>query len=94
MTTPRAAELQNGTATTETVTTAPAVGTAAATTTAHETPPKKQKSVLDAEALESPFSFLKESPSADEEDADMSISSNTVVLALKALAATLLSTIM
>ncbi|EJF09620.1 hypothetical protein [Pontibacter sp. BAB1700] len=56
---------------------------------------KKQKSVLDADALDSPFSFFKDLTSSDEdESSDVTVKSSTVILALKALAATLLSTIM
>ncbi|MBD1397361.1 hypothetical protein H9Q13_09310 [Pontibacter sp. JH31] len=63
-------------------------------TTAQPAPQKKQKSILDAEALESPFSFFKDMSSSEEEESEMSAKSGAIVLALKVLAATLLSTIM
>lgn len=96
-TTPRAAELHNGTATSQTVVqqTSEAPATAAPTNaTAQPATQKKQKSILDAEVLESPFSFFRDMSSSEEDESEMSAKSSAVVLALKALAATLLSTIM
>jgi predicted phage gp36 major capsid-like protein len=97
---PYAANLNNGKATTEThvVVEAPVQTTTPTTTGNTAKPaeaPKKQKSVFDADALQSPFSFLKDAVGgSDEEDKDVAAKSSMVVLALKALAATLLSTIM
>ena len=96
--TPNAADLNNGKATTETeMAAAPNTDTTAATTEdTKPATPKKQKSVLDADVLESPLSIFQDlSSGSDEEEAsDVSVKSSTIVLALKALAATLLSTIM
>ncbi len=98
--TPNAAHLSNGNTTTEAVNTTTATtpvattGTAASNETKPSTP-KKQKSVLDADVLESPFSFFKDlSSGSEDDDTDVTVKSSAVVLALKALAATLLSTIM
>lgn len=53
-----------------------------------------QKSVLDADMLERPLAFFKNSFSPEEEDDDAIFShSTTVVIAVKALIASLLSTI-
>ena len=98
-TTPNAADLNNGKAAAEaTVAVAPDTNATTATETNNAKPsnPKKQKSVLDAEVLESPLSIFNDfSSGSDEEDAsNMTVKSSTIVLALKALAATLLSTIM
>lgn len=96
-TTPNAADLNNGNATTETTTVvAPNADTTVATEEAKPATSKKQKSVLDAEVLESPLSFFKDlnSGSDEEDSSDVAVKSSTIVLALKALAATLLSTIM
>lgn len=96
---PYAANLNNGKATIETYTIAetPAQAVSPVTTGNTAKPaeePKKQKSVFDADALQSPFSFLKDAASgSDEEDNDIAAKSSMIVLALKALAATLLSTI-
>lgn len=91
-TTPNAAQLQNGNASSQTTmaTDAPATNT----TTAKPATTQKQKSVLDADVLESPFSFFKDMSSADEDESEVNVRPSAVVLALKALAATLLSTIM
>ncbi|PVY40404.1 hypothetical protein [Pontibacter virosus] len=95
---PNAAGLNNGKTTSEAAAVvAPDTNTATAATTDGTKPsaPKKQKSVLDDDVLESPFSFFKELASgSDDEESDVTVKSSTVVLALKALAATLLSTIM
>lgn len=96
---PYAANLNNGKATAETHALAPASTQGGASTNTGNTTkpaeaPKKQKSVFDADALQSPLSFLKDATSSDEEDNDIAAKSSMVVLALKALAATLLSTIM
>jgi hypothetical protein len=89
---PNAAQLQNGNAPTQTtvVAEAPATNTAASKPAA----PKKQKSVLDADVLESPFSFFKDMSGSDEDESEVNVKPSAVVLALKALAATLLSTVM
>jgi hypothetical protein len=95
--TPCAAVLHNGTATSQATVEQTKETPATATpnnNTAQPGPQKKQKSVLDAEALESPFSFFKDMSSSEEEESEMSAKSGAIVLALKALAATLLSTIM
>lgn len=96
-TAPRAAELHNGTATSQTVLEQTNEAPAAAnptTATAQPATQKKQKSILDAEALESPFSFFKDMSSSEEDESEMNVRPSTMILALKALAATLLSTIM
>ncbi len=98
---PYAANLNNGKATTETnalaeapAQTAPTTATTGNTAKPAEAP-KKQKSILDADALQSPFSFLKDAAGgSDDENNDIAAPSSMVVSALKALAATLLSTIM
>ncbi|MFT2011197.1 hypothetical protein ACMA1I_21180 [Pontibacter sp. 13R65] len=55
----------------------------------------EQKSVLDAEALESPITFFKDMMSTDSEEEDRSATSpaGPVLIAVKGLVATLLSTI-
>lgn len=97
-TTPHAAELHDGTATSQAIVeqkTNEASATASTkTATAQPATQKKQKSVLDAEALESPFSFFTDMSSSEEDESEVSAKSSAMVLALKALAATLLSTIM
>lgn len=104
-TTPSAADPNNGKSATETsavettVTVAPetSANTATDTNNAKASNSKKQKSVLDAEVLESPLSIFNDFSSGSDEDEDasnMTVKSSTIVLALKALAATLLSTIM
>ncbi|WP_299990071.1 hypothetical protein [uncultured Pontibacter sp.] len=94
--TPNAAHLNNGNSTAEATTViAPNTNSPAATNATEPATPKKQKSVLDADALDSPFSFFKDLSGSDEDDSsDVTVKSSTVILALKALAATLLSTIM
>ena len=98
VTAPHAAELHNGCAANQAAvepTKAP-VATVSADNTANTTSPaqeKKQKSVLDAEALESPLSLFKDITSSDEEESEMSVKPGVMVMALKALVATLLSTI-
>ncbi|MCP2043052.1 hypothetical protein [Pontibacter sp. HSC-36F09] len=98
-TTPNAADLNNGEATTieATAAVAPDTNVTVSTDEAKPETPKKQKSVLDADMLESPLSFFKDLSSGSEEEeesSDLTVRSSTIVLALKALAATLLSTIM
>ncbi|MBX0334363.1 hypothetical protein K3G39_14060 [Pontibacter sp. HSC-14F20] len=98
-TTPNAADLNNGNTTPEATTiVAPEANTNPLPLTDEIKPlaPKKEKSVLDADVLESPLSFFKDlsSRSEEEESSDLTVKSSTIVLALKALAATLLSTIM
>ena len=98
-TAPHAAELHNGCTTNQAAvveaTTVP-VATASVDNTANTASPapeKKQKSVLDAEALESPLSLFKDITTNDEEESEMSVKPGMMVMALKALVATLLSTI-
>ncbi|WP_299706511.1 hypothetical protein [uncultured Pontibacter sp.] len=91
-TTPNAAQLQNGNTSAQTTVVADAPATNA--TAAQPAAPKKQKSVLDADALESPFSFFKDVSGVEEDESEVNVKPSVVVLALKALAATLLSTIM
>lgn len=95
LTAPQAAELQNGYATAPTAVAPANTSSAAATTeaTASPAPQKQQKSVLDAEALESPLSYFKDAASPEEEDTEMAVRPGVIMQALKALVATLLSTI-
>lgn len=92
---PHAAELHNGCAnshaTIATATNAPLAAASAKEVAA--APQKQHKSVLDAEALERPLSYFKDVASSEDEEADIDVRSGAVVLALKALIATLLSTI-
>jgi hypothetical protein len=53
-----------------------------------------QKSVLDAEVLESPIGYFRNAFSSEEDEADVAPNSGAVMIAVKALVATLLSTIM
>lgn len=95
-TAPGAAELQNGNAsaqTTAVATTDASVANSNASTAKSDTP-KKQKSILDADVLESPLSFFKDLSASDDDDSEVNVKPSAIVLALKALAATLLSTIM
>ncbi|MFD3002930.1 hypothetical protein ACFS7Z_21365 [Pontibacter toksunensis] len=54
----------------------------------------RDKSVLDAEVLESPIGYFKNAFSSEEDSSEAAPSSNAVMLTVKALVATLLSTIM
>lgn len=54
----------------------------------------REKSVLDAEVLESPMAYFKNAFSSEEDSAEAAPSSDAVMLTVKALVATLLSTIM
>ncbi|MCC9165448.1 hypothetical protein [Pontibacter harenae] len=63
-----------------------------AKSTATTTKPS-QKSILDADVLESPMSFLKSAFSEEEDSAESFDHASALVVALKALVATLLSTI-
>ncbi|GAB3525852.1 hypothetical protein GCM10027443_00360 [Pontibacter brevis] len=54
----------------------------------------REKSILDTEVLESPMAYFKNAFSSDEDDSDAEASSDAITIALKALVATLLSTIM
>lgn len=54
----------------------------------------RQKSVLDAEVLESPFEYFRNAFSSEEDEADVAPNSGTVMITVKALVATLLSTIL
>lgn len=99
VTAPLAADPNNGAASTQSTvesTTAPAAATPAdkSTDKTAVATPKKQKSVLDAESLESPLSFFRDITSPDEDDSDITVKPGAMMLALKALVATLLSTIM
>ncbi|MHC2993000.1 hypothetical protein OB13_15955 [Pontibacter sp. HJ8] len=92
---PHAAELQNGCATAHTAASPANTPSTAATTNGPATaaPQKQHKSVLDAEALESPLSYFKDAASSEEEETEMAVRSGVIMQALKALVATLLSTI-
>lgn len=52
-----------------------------------------QKSIFDADVLESPFSFFKDA-NAENDNADAAPQMNAVIIAVKALIATLLSTVL
>ena len=52
------------------------------------------KSVLDAEVLESPIAYFRNAFSSEEEETDTVTGTNVVVVTIKALIATLLSTVM
>ncbi|MFD2246809.1 hypothetical protein [Pontibacter ruber] len=66
----------------------------AATIAASPQDTPKQKSVLDAEVLESPISLLKDAfTSSEEDESEVTTQPSTLVLTVKALIATLLSTI-
>jgi hypothetical protein len=93
VTTPRAERLQQGAATSQ-ATAVSSTNAAAQTNTTKPDTQKKHKSILDADVLENPFSFFKDVTTSDEDESDLNVKPSTVVLALKALAATLLSTIM
>lgn len=54
----------------------------------------RDKSVLDTEVLDSPISYFKHAFSSEEDDASASSNNGAVVITVKALVATLLSTIM
>ncbi|MCX2740640.1 hypothetical protein [Pontibacter anaerobius] len=58
-----------------------------ATTKPHE------KSVLDADVLESPLAYFRDAFSSEEEESDTATGTSAVVVTLKALIATLLSTV-
>jgi len=82
----------NNTATTQAEITAPVTGNPEAQKT---TPKPQQKSLLDSEVLESPVAYFKHAFTPEKEDtSDTAASPGALVLALKALIATLLSTIM
>ncbi|RDV13063.1 hypothetical protein DXT99_21430 [Pontibacter diazotrophicus] len=53
-----------------------------------------EKSMLDTEVLASPMAYFKNAFSSEEDSADSASNTNVVMLAVKALIATLLSTIM
>lgn len=88
-----AADLQTKPAATQSATLPASEATVAAQTDAPAPKDSKQKSVLDEEVLDSPISFLKDAFSSSEEDTDVTTQPSTLVLAVKALFATLLSTI-
>lgn len=54
----------------------------------------REKSILDSEVLESPMAYFRNAFSSEEDSADAAPSSGAVMTAVKALVATLLSTIM
>ncbi|RIJ37569.1 hypothetical protein [Pontibacter oryzae] len=54
----------------------------------------RDKSVLDTEVLESPLAYFRDAFGSEEEDSDSSAKSGAVMITLKALMATLLSTVM
>lgn len=54
----------------------------------------REKSVLDAEVLESPMAYFRNAFSSEEDDSDAASSSGAIMITVKALIATLLSTIM
>jgi hypothetical protein len=96
------AETNNGTsATTQQVmqdATAPQAVTAQGTTPDKEKPKAtttkpRERSVLDAEVLESPLAYFRDAFSSDGDESDSATGSNAVVVTLKALIATLLSTV-
>ncbi len=53
----------------------------------------REKSVLDADVLESPIDYFRDAFSSKEEETDNAAGANAVVVTLKALVATLLSTV-
>ncbi|WP_266203547.1 hypothetical protein [Pontibacter kalidii] len=53
----------------------------------------RERSVLDAEVLESPLAYFRDAFSSEGEESDTAAGSNAVVVTLKALIATLLSTV-
>jgi len=53
----------------------------------------REKSILDADVLDSPMSYLRDAFSTEGEDADIPVRSGAVTVAVKALVASLLSTI-
>ncbi|OKL40886.1 hypothetical protein A3841_13650 [Pontibacter flavimaris] len=53
----------------------------------------RERSVLDAEVLESPLAYFRDAFSSEGEESDTATGSNAVVVTLKALIATLLSTV-
>ncbi|WP_439880768.1 hypothetical protein ACSX1A_16635 [Pontibacter sp. MBLB2868] len=54
----------------------------------------RNKSVLDAEVLDSPIAYFKNAFTAEEDDSEAAPNSGAVMITVKALIATLLSTIM
>jgi hypothetical protein len=54
----------------------------------------RQKSVLDAEVLESPIEYFRNAFYSEEDEADVAPNSGPVMITVKALVATLLSTIL
>jgi len=89
------AQANNGSTPASTQTTTP-VTRQQDTKKAQPTPKKPvQKSVFDAEVLESPLSYFKNafSPDEDDDSSDLTSHSSTIVITIKALVASLLSTI-
>ncbi|GAB3203035.1 hypothetical protein ABID22_001206 [Pontibacter aydingkolensis] len=82
--------------------TTPAVTTAASSETTKTAKPKakvtaikpQNKSVLDTDVLDSPIGYFKKAFSSEEDEADAASNSGAVMITVKALIATLLSTIM
>lgn len=54
----------------------------------------RERSILDTEVLESPMAYFKNAFSSEEDSSDAASSSSALMIAVKALVATLLSTIM
>ena len=96
-----AEDTHNGAATTVTAEqqTQPQPGTVDKKSTA-ESPKKpatskpRDKSVLDAEVLESPLAYFRNAFTPEDEEADSATGTSAVVVTIKALIATLLSTVM
>ena len=91
-----AVEAHNGTATTQATVTSEDNGTSAKAATKTKAKPvtakARDKSVLDADVLDSPLSYFKEAFTSEEDN--NSSDSPTVVNTVKALVATLLSTVL
>lgn len=90
------ASAHNGAVTTQTTTVNEDQNTTTKTTKVKAKPATakaRDKSVLDADILESPLSYFKEAFTPDEEDKDNEDNTATMVNTVKALVATLLSTV-
>jgi hypothetical protein len=90
-----AVQAHNGTATSQTTATSEDNGTSTKTTKAKTksvTAKTRDKSVLDADVLDSPLSYFKEAFTAEEDNTDSD--TPTMVNTVKALVATLLSTVL
>lgn len=86
----------NGSTTTAAPQQAPEQQKASATkaTPAKKTTKPREKSVLDSEVLESPISYFRDAFSSGEDESDTASRSSAVVITVKTLIATLLSTVM